>query len=1052
MIDDRYTITSDAGDEVELLLTRFERDRGQGPVVLADYTPSREDNSYPSVVTELSRIDLEHGFNEGIEPDARRYVDLFPQVFENLHLLTQLAFEEYRLKRRGGNDVTGCEIGAKYNVEGSRWPTMKLGSSDASVRRSVSRRFSKSDLAPRAVHYPRVGDTFAGYPLVTRIGEGAFSRVFLARQPDLAGRLVVLKVTPLSTDESDRLASLQHTSIIPVYSVHREGDLSCICMPFLGATTLADLSACGERWASLDGPAEELVSTILGRRQSTIRALAKEIEKRPAEADSDSPQPRCWESSTRNITATSANDLTQYAGLGYVDALLELVCGAVEGLAHAHRRGIVHRDLKPANILVADDGTPILLDFNLAVSNQEPETRVVGGTLPYMSPQQLEALQSGTSADTRDDVFSIGVILYELLSGRLPFECPKSGDPFDLESVIALRIRKPNPIRDLNSGVTPGLESIIDRCLAPDRDQRYVDATQLLEDLKRFRDHQPLRYAPERSIVERAGKWSARHPRWSSATTVATFAAVVLAFCSLLIWQRGERIARLNVESRYQQFHTDLPQAIVALTTPGSEVELLEIGLEASSRLMNHWQVGSDRWQQLANVGRLDRDSQTMLRQRLGQLAYLMADAEYRMALVGKESNRLQRRKDGAHWNHLAAELYPSLQGLANFQEQRFSRDGIDRDSKEILSQQKNLSGDDGLDLRSMWAAESGDAVLWRQLTEKQLDAQPTNVTHWFNLGIANGMLGDLDAAAASFDVSYRLQPRSIAILLNRGICNLDRMRPRLAIRDFTACLRLDGRLMVPRFNRAIALYRVGDNDAALRDLDQLVQGGQATTRIVFMRARVHDALGESGAAAADRQAAMLITPRDANDWNARGVSQIATAPREALTDFHEALRIRPGDSRAIENIAHLFAELLDEPKKAIEQLSRLIALRPKLASAFASRGILRARLGEIESALADARAASELSPAGREQLQIAGIHALLLGDTDSDEFRSQAISWLARALRTDIGLASVARSDSDLANLRNDNDFRRLVSHAMTIDSQSKKHPLLAPPPNATP
>ncbi len=277
MIENRYSITADCTHEVELLLTRFERDRDRGPVDLADYAPPGHDPAYSAVVTELSRIDMEHGFNEGKPPDASRYVESFPDVFRDSHLRTQLVFEEYRLRRRGGEDVTGVEVAGKHDVDGSCWPKLKLGSDDRSDRQSASRSFSKRDLAVAPVHYPKVGETFAGYPLISRIGEGAFSRVFLARQPDLASRLVVLKVTALSTEESDRLATLQHSAIIPVYSVHREGELSCICMPFLGATTLADLSTRSERWASLDGPAKELISTILDRRSSTIGMAAEEI-------------------------------------------------------------------------------------------------------------------------------------------------------------------------------------------------------------------------------------------------------------------------------------------------------------------------------------------------------------------------------------------------------------------------------------------------------------------------------------------------------------------------------------------------------------------------------------------------------------------------------------------------------------------------------------------------------------------------------------------------------------------------------------------------------
>ncbi len=1035
MIDHRYTITSDATDEVESLLMRFERDRDHGPVDLADYTPSRDDPAYDCVVTELARIDLEHRYNNGIPPDAKRYVELFPEVFKDSHLRTQLAFEEYRLRRRGGEDVSGEEIGDRYAVDGSRWPIMKLGG-DATSNRSISRRFTDSELLPPSVHYPAVGETFAGYPLVTRIGEGAFSRVFLARQPDLASRLVVLKVTPLSTDESDRLASLQHTAIIPVYSVHREGDLSCICMPFLGATTLSDLSASGERWASLDGPAEELVSTILDRRRSTIWTLTdKPATSFPNEsATSNASGEKKFSGST--AANTSVTELAHFSSLGYVDALLELVFGAVEGLAYAHHRGIIHRDLKPANILVADDGTPVLLDFNLAVSSHEPKTRVVGGTLPYMSPQQLAALQTGAAADKRDDVFSMGVILYELLSGRLPFNSPGSGQGFDLESVIADRVVTPKPIRQYNPRVSAGLESIISRCIAPAREQRYADATELLEDLNRHRQHLPLKYAPERSIGERLAKWSARHPRLSSATSVATLAAALLVMGSVLIWQRGEHIARLNVESKFLQFHNELPRAITALSSPGYEPELLSSGLQQSARLLNQWHVDADDWQQLSEVDRLDDGSRKRLRRELAKLAYSMADAEFHIARQSDSSARVRLNEKAMHWNKLAGDLDPKLQPLADFQAREIGRKLDGHASDHITEVSVPAAAE--LDLRAMWAKDSGNAVLWRELTEQQLDQQPTNATHWINLALANNRLGDVGAAVTSFDISNRLQPRSMTTLVNRGICYLDLGKPQLAFNDFTACLRINAKLMVPRFNRALASRRLGNYRAAIEDLNLLVRNGHTSTRILLMRSEVHDAVGDHDAAKADRRAALEIPPHDVNDWTARGISRLSTAPQAALADFMSALSIQPNDFHAINNAAHVYAEKLDEPEKAIELLTRLISIRPESASAVASRGILRARIADADSALADAKTASELLLGPIEQLQIAGIYAMASDEVDRDENRNQAFRWLARALRTDVGLAPIARDDSDLSSLRVDPRFSQLIGNAIRIDGES--------------
>src|SRR5439155_9925527 len=111
--------------------------------------------------------------------------------------------------------------------------------------------------------------------------------------------------------------------------------------------------------------------------------------------------------------------------LTYVDAILWIVGRLAEGLAHAHDRGILHRDLKPANVLLTDDGQPMLLDFNLSEDCKlrgHAAAARVGGTLPYMSPEQLAAFSDrGRVVDARSDLYSLGLILYELLAGRSPF-------------------------------------------------------------------------------------------------------------------------------------------------------------------------------------------------------------------------------------------------------------------------------------------------------------------------------------------------------------------------------------------------------------------------------------------------------------------------------------------------------------------------------------------------------------------------------------------------------------------------------------------------------
>ena len=115
---------------------------------------------------------------------------------------------------------------------------------------------------------PRVGTDFLGFRLCGELGRGAFGRVYLARQGDLADRLVTLKVSADVSGESRALAQLQHTNIVPIYSVHRRGPLHAVCMPYLGATTLADSLASIRSQAVLPKSGNDLLSTLHSKKSA----------------------------------------------------------------------------------------------------------------------------------------------------------------------------------------------------------------------------------------------------------------------------------------------------------------------------------------------------------------------------------------------------------------------------------------------------------------------------------------------------------------------------------------------------------------------------------------------------------------------------------------------------------------------------------------------------------------------------------------------------------------------------------------------------------------
>lgn len=225
----------------------------------------------------------------------------------------------------------------------------------------------------------------------------------------MAKRLVALKVTNEPNFEPLQLAQLQHSNIVPIYSVHRKGDWQAVCMPFMGHFTLGDLvkHSVGTDHKSQRG--RDLLSTVSERTQETIRSQV---------ATTSDPHPN---SSITVQDAFSRAELRFVPDLNYVEMCIWLVSRIAAGLAHAHRRGIVHSDLKPSNILIGHDGEPLILDFHLAHRLQGERPNFIGGTLPYMSAEHLRALDRGDAPTEECDLFSLGVILYQLLTGQLPY-------------------------------------------------------------------------------------------------------------------------------------------------------------------------------------------------------------------------------------------------------------------------------------------------------------------------------------------------------------------------------------------------------------------------------------------------------------------------------------------------------------------------------------------------------------------------------------------------------------------------------------------------------
>jgi WD40 repeat protein len=195
----------------------------------------------------------------------------------------------------------------------------------------------------------------------------------------------------------------------------------------------------------------------------------------------------------------------------------------VEKLAHAmqaaHDKGVIHRDLKPANVLLAEDGTPKITDFGLAKKLDDAaktQTGAIMGTPSYMSPEQAQGKSSELGPPC--DIYSLGAILYECLTGRPPF---RAATPLD--TVLQVVSAEPVPPTELNALVPRDLETICLKCLHKETAKRYATARDLAEDLRRYQADEAI-LARRASALERAVKWARRRP-----AVAALLAAVALS-------------------------------------------------------------------------------------------------------------------------------------------------------------------------------------------------------------------------------------------------------------------------------------------------------------------------------------------------------------------------------------------------------------------------------------------------------------------------------------------------------------------------------------------
>lgn len=518
--------------------------RDAAPPPLAEYLPEGPPAVRRMTLNELIKADQEQRSLHGQLRLLEDYICEFPELLVDGEPPCDLIYEEFHLRRMQGDIVAVDDYARRFpRCESQLRKLVGVGAPVSSMALHNSRAHEELE----------VGQRIDDFELLAKVGRGAFATVFLARQVSMQ-RLVALKVSAERGSEPQTMAQLDHPHIVRVYDQrHVESPrLRLLYMQYAPGGTLHEV-------------VQRISDMPVGQRQG--RVLLESVDAALIKAG--------------QIPSEDSVTRRRLAAMDWTEAVCRLGAQLAQALDYAHRHGVLHRDVKPANVLLSAEGAPKLADFNVSSSSQlEGSTPAAyfGGSLAYMSPEQLEAAhpeheRRPEELDGRSDLFSLAVLLWELMHGERPYRDDRLEADWST-TIQSLLDRRRKSLISLPPGAPDGplarrVRQVLARAMSPDRDMRPENGSQLAREL--YLCLQPrawdLVFAPASGLL----KLARRHPILALAALIMPPNILGGAFNWIYNWHNIISPLGPNAESFFLRFQfvvnaTFFPVGIAVLT------------------------------------------------------------------------------------------------------------------------------------------------------------------------------------------------------------------------------------------------------------------------------------------------------------------------------------------------------------------------------------------------------------------------------------------------------------------------------------------------------